>query len=115
MDRELWQRAESLFHAALERPPESRHVFLVEACGDDDDLRRQVEALVAKADYATSFLEKPALVELEASERARAPAGRPVPRGLAAGRGRNGRGLPGARRQARTGRRAQDAATGLCQ
>ena len=72
MDRELWQRAESLFHAALERPPESRHAFLVEACGGDDALRRQVEALVAKADDTTSCLEKPALVVLEAPERARA-------------------------------------------
>ena len=71
MDRERWQRAESLFHAALERPPDSRHAFLVGACGGDDALRRQVAALVAKADDATSLLEKPALVDLEAPERRR--------------------------------------------
>ncbi len=61
MERELWQRAEELFHAALDRSPEDRRAFLDEACGDDAGLRRQVEVLIAKDEQAGSFLESPVL------------------------------------------------------
>jgi len=60
MKTELWRRAEDLFHAALERPPEARRAFLDEAC-DDEGLRRQVETLLSKDAKAGSFLEGPAL------------------------------------------------------
>lgn len=62
--QELWRRAEDLFHAALERTPEARRVFLDEACGDDTELRRQVEMLVSKDEHAGSFLEKPVLADV---------------------------------------------------
>jgi len=62
MKQELWLKAEELFHAALERPPEARRAFLDEACGEDSELRRQVEALVAKDERAGSLLEKPGLL-----------------------------------------------------
>ncbi len=61
MNQELWRRAEDLFHAALERSPEARRVFLDEACGENTELRRQVEMLVSKDEQAGSFLEKPVL------------------------------------------------------
>ncbi|MBN1566368.1 MAG: protein kinase [Acidobacteria bacterium] len=61
MNQELWRRAEEIFHAALERPPETRRAFLDEACGEDAELRRQVEVLLSKDAQAGSFLEKPAL------------------------------------------------------
>ncbi len=64
MRRELWQRAEELFHAALERSPEARKAFLDEACGEDSELRRQVEMLVSKDEHAGSFLEKPVLEDV---------------------------------------------------
>ena len=63
MRLELWRRAEELFHAALERSPEDRQGFLDEACGDDADLRRQVELLVSNLEQAGSFLEKSLLAE----------------------------------------------------
>ena len=64
MKKDLWQRAEELFHAALERPPETRQAFLDEVCGEDIELRRQVERLVSKDEHAGSLLEKPVLADV---------------------------------------------------
>jgi hypothetical protein len=61
MKQELWQKVEELFHAALERTPVERQAFLHGICGENADLRRQVELLLAKAEQAGSFLEVPAL------------------------------------------------------
>jgi eukaryotic-like serine/threonine-protein kinase len=61
MNADLWRRAEELFHAALELPPEERSAFLDAACCGDADLRRQVGELVSRDEQAGSFLEKPAL------------------------------------------------------
>jgi len=55
------RRVESLYHAALERPAAVRDAFLADACGDDDALRLEVASLVALADDANGFLERPAL------------------------------------------------------
>ena len=65
MKQELWQRAEELFHAALERPPEARGVFLDQACGEDIDLRRQVGKLVFEDEHAGSLLEEPVFGDIE--------------------------------------------------
>jgi WD40 repeat protein/serine/threonine protein kinase len=52
---------EALFFAALEKPSEQeRAAFLDEACGNDADLRRHVERLLAAHPQAASFLEAPA-------------------------------------------------------
>src|SRR5260370_31309421 len=64
MDRELWRRAEEIFHAALELALEGRETFLDGACSQDADLRRQVELLVSQAEQAGSFLERPALQDM---------------------------------------------------
>jgi serine/threonine protein kinase/predicted Zn-dependent protease len=63
MKRELWQRAEVIFHSALERPPEARPAYLDEACGNNTDLRRQVELLLLNDAQAGSLLEKPLLAD----------------------------------------------------
>jgi eukaryotic-like serine/threonine-protein kinase len=55
MKQELWRRVEELFHAALERPPEARRAFLDEACGKDNELRRQVAMLISKDEHADSL------------------------------------------------------------
>ena len=60
MSEERWRRVEELFDAALARAPQSRSAFLDSACGDDAELRRQVELLLSKDAQAGSFLEKPA-------------------------------------------------------
>ena len=65
MKPENWQQLDQLFHSALEHEPSERAAFLDEACGGDDSLRKQVEALLAAHDEAASFIEKPA-IEVEA-------------------------------------------------
>lgn len=50
MDPERWRQVEELFHAALEREPESRATFLETACRGDQELRSEVESLIAQGD-----------------------------------------------------------------
>src|SRR5262249_54618527 len=42
-----WQRVKALFQAAVERPPGERAAFLASEVGDDDQLRVEVESLLA--------------------------------------------------------------------
>lgn len=50
------QRVETLFFAALEREPAAREAFLAGACGEDADLRREVESLLAADARSPGFL-----------------------------------------------------------
>ena len=50
MDPDRWRRIESVYHAALERDPGERSAFLAAACEKDDDLRREVDVLLAQSD-----------------------------------------------------------------
>jgi eukaryotic-like serine/threonine-protein kinase len=43
---ERWQVVEQVFHEALAIPIESRAEFLTSSCGDDDELRHEVESLL---------------------------------------------------------------------
>jgi serine/threonine-protein kinase len=56
-----WRRVEELYHAALTRPIEARAVFLAEMCGNDVELRHEVEALLAQTTSSDQFLGEPAL------------------------------------------------------
>ena len=56
-----WQKIERIYHTARELDGGARAEFLAKACAGDDDLRREVEALLAQADQAGSFLESPAI------------------------------------------------------
>jgi hypothetical protein len=58
MTPELWYRAEKLFHAALEQGPAARQTFLDTACGEDAELRRQVDLLVVAHEEAGSFFDQ---------------------------------------------------------
>ncbi len=49
MEPERWRQIESVYQAALERKPETRSAFLVEACKGDQELRREVESLLAQS------------------------------------------------------------------
>jgi serine/threonine-protein kinase len=64
MERERWQRVERLYHSALERQPGDRAVFLEHACEHDEELRAEVESLLACREKATDFIESPALEEV---------------------------------------------------
>ncbi|MBV8894936.1 MAG: hypothetical protein JO051_00370, partial [Acidobacteriaceae bacterium] len=54
-----WKRVEHLYHAALEHGPEQRDAFLTSACGDDMELRREVDSLL-RHNQTKSLFEKPA-------------------------------------------------------
>src|SRR5262247_250128 len=60
MKPDQWRQVDQLFQAALERASEERTAFISEACGGDDSLRREVEALLAADGQAESFIEAPA-------------------------------------------------------
>ena len=53
--------AAEVFKCAVDRPVEQRSVFLNEACGDDVELRREVESLLNFSDEGGQFLEKAAI------------------------------------------------------
>jgi eukaryotic-like serine/threonine-protein kinase len=52
-------REEAVFTQAIKVPLEDRATFLDEACGDDEILRRKVEALLRAHDRVGNFLEEP--------------------------------------------------------
>jgi serine/threonine protein kinase len=56
MTPEQYRRVGELFHAAMELAPEARLDFLTGACGDADDLRREVESLLRAREQADGFI-----------------------------------------------------------
>src|SRR5262245_23025323 len=56
---EALDRLESLFAAALEKPPTERAAYLDQACGEDPAVRQRVEALLRAQAAAGSFLQTP--------------------------------------------------------
>jgi serine/threonine protein kinase/Tol biopolymer transport system component len=59
-----WQQIERLYNQALEIEAKERSAFLRESCAGDDDLRRDLEQLLAEEPQTFDFLEKPALREI---------------------------------------------------
>ena len=59
-DSERWRRVEELYHRAIARPADERPALLADACGEDVELRRDVETLIAVTEEAEPFLESPA-------------------------------------------------------
>src|SRR5437667_6156840 len=58
---DLWQQVQQLFDAALQHSPEKRQEFLEQACGSNQEVRREVESLLAAHDQSGSFMAEPAL------------------------------------------------------
>ncbi len=63
MEAERWQKVKGLFDAALELAPNQRKRFLDKACGNDAEMRREVEKLL-NSFPDDSFMEQPAATEL---------------------------------------------------
>src|SRR5262245_48524188 len=63
MTPERFERIGELYHAALELAPDARAHFLSQACGRDEELKREVESLLASHERAKDFISKPALEE----------------------------------------------------
>jgi serine/threonine protein kinase/Tol biopolymer transport system component len=57
MNPERWRQIEECYHAVLESSPEMRAAFLDRVCGEDVELRQEVESLLAHEEKAASFLE----------------------------------------------------------
>src|SRR5262245_59868785 len=62
MDGDRWRQISRLYHAALERPAEERTAFLAEACAGDEELRREIESLLAQGASADGVLSGGAVV-----------------------------------------------------
>ena len=60
---ERWRLISRLTAEALETPEPERDAWLATACGDDDELRREVASLLAAHAGAGSFLQDPALAQ----------------------------------------------------
>src|SRR5207244_6740562 len=58
------QRIKEVFDAALRHRPDERAQFLEEACGADESMRREVEALLSSFDRAGSFMGEPVVREM---------------------------------------------------
>ena len=56
MTPERWQQISELYRSAQLRDAAERDTFLRDACAGDEDLRRDVEALLAKEESAEQFL-----------------------------------------------------------
>ena len=52
MDRESWQRARAIFEALVDLSPEGRASGLERQCGDQPEIRREVQALLESHDAA---------------------------------------------------------------
>ena len=60
MSPERWRQVESLYHAAVEKNPSARGAFLLQATEGDDELRREVETLLAQDASRGGLLDRPA-------------------------------------------------------
>src|SRR5215510_6157744 len=68
-ESEYWRRVEDLYHRAVECNGHEQQALLNQECADDNELRREVEALLAGQTQAEGFLEEPAAERLTAGIR----------------------------------------------
>jgi eukaryotic-like serine/threonine-protein kinase len=54
-----WGRIKEILDEAIRRRPDERPVFLDEACGGNDSIRREVQSLLSSFESAESFMEDP--------------------------------------------------------
>jgi serine/threonine protein kinase len=60
-DADRWACIEELCQAALDRQADQQAAFLESVCGSDQDLRREIESLLAHRRQAEGFIEAPAI------------------------------------------------------
>lgn len=72
MTPERWQQIDKLFERAVEQEPGQRAAFLDGVCAGDEELRREVESLLAYHNNTDQRLDHPAL-ELTARKLAAEP------------------------------------------
>lgn len=64
MNRAQWQKVETIFQGALERPADARDSYLDEACAGDRALRAEIEGLLKEHATEPEFLDSP-LVDMK--------------------------------------------------
>ena len=64
LKNDSWEKLKDIFQDALERPPEHRDQFLIEACGGDEGMRQEILQLLAAFDEDGEFMESPAIGEV---------------------------------------------------
>src|SRR5438270_2702528 len=60
MKPDRWHKVKEIFHAALDRSPADRSAFVSDACHGDEELRKEVEALISSDGRSGTFLDSPA-------------------------------------------------------
>jgi serine/threonine protein kinase len=60
MKPERWSKIESIFHKALDADESRRGSVIEESCAGDEELRREVESLLAHHSDSATFIEQPA-------------------------------------------------------
>ena len=65
MTPERWAQIEELFHRAAECGPQERTLLLDEACGNDPELRREVEALLSCDQSAGDYVQAAVRAEID--------------------------------------------------
>jgi len=80
MTPERWQQIDKLLESALEQEPDRRAAFLEQVCAGDEELHREVEALLRAYGQAGSFIETPAIAAARVTrlERARLVVGQQI-------------------------------------
>jgi serine/threonine protein kinase len=61
MDAKRLERIEEIFHAALEFSPAEREAFINQSCGEDEELRREIESLLSVKSSSNNFFDTPPL------------------------------------------------------
>jgi serine/threonine protein kinase len=73
MTPERWQQVKEIFNSAIAYEPEERSSFISRACLGDEELRSEVESLIASHEQSGAFIDQPAFeiaAPLLAGERA---------------------------------------------
>src|ERR1044072_8022672 len=60
MTPERWQQVKQIFNSAITYRPEERSLFISQACSGDEQLRSEVESLIASHEESGSFIDQPA-------------------------------------------------------
>ena len=60
MTPERWQQVKEIFNSAIMCRPEERGLFISRACSGDDELRSEVESLIASHEQSGDFIDQPA-------------------------------------------------------
>src|SRR5215510_12764805 len=55
-----WQQVKEIFNSAIKHRPDERDLFLAKACASDQQLRDEVESLIASHEKSGTFIDDPA-------------------------------------------------------